>query len=134
MTITLMKQTRANALVSGANQTLYQRGINMTLYQNYMKCIKTLNSINKRMAVMIGKLGWEDEVSHLARPFIRYERHARKIEKFVVSLALSQADIDERRAMQECFKSSPTALRRTVVRLMEKHKDLFDKITYNVCA
>lgn len=106
----------------------------MTLYQNYMKHIKTLNSINKRIAVMVGEIGLEDEVARLVRSSTRYDRHARKIEKFVVSLALSQADVDERRAMQESFKSSPTVLRRTVVRLMEHHKDLFDKITYNVCA
>lgn len=106
----------------------------MTLYQNYMKHIKTLNAINKRMTEMVGEIGLEGEVARLVRSTVRYDRHARKIEKFVVSLALSQADVDERRTMQESFKSSPIVLRRTVVRLMEQHKDLFDKITYNVCA
>ena len=99
-----------------------------------MKHIKTLDLINKRMVAMAGEIGVEYDLARLVRSTTRYDRHARKIEKFVVSLALSQADVDERRALQESFKSSPTVLRRTVVRLMEQHKDLFDKITYNVCA
>lgn len=106
----------------------------MNLYENYMKHYNAIETINKKVALMVGKSGLEAEVAKILRSAQRYERHATKIEKFVISLALSHTDIDTRRAMQDIYKNNPSVRRRTVVRLMESEqlKPLFQSMEYNV--
>ena len=108
----------------------------MNLYDNYMKHYTALATVHKKIAAMVGKPGLEDEVANMLRSSQRLERHAVKIEKFVVSLSLSQADIDTRRAMQDVFKSNPIVRRRTVVRLMENPElqSLFKRMDYKARA
>lgn len=108
----------------------------MNLYDNYMKHYTALTTVHKKIAAMVGKPGLEDEVAKMLRCSQRLERHVVKIEKFVVSLSLSQTDIDTRRAMQDVFKSNPIVRRRTVVRLMENPElhSLFKRMDYKARA
>lgn len=108
----------------------------MNLYDNYMKHYTALSAVHKKIAVMVGKPGLEDEVAKMLRSSQRLERHAVKIEKFVVSLSLSQTDTDTRRAMQDVFKSNPIVRRRTVVRLMANPElqPLFKRMDYKARA
>lgn len=108
----------------------------MNLYDNYMKHYGALETVYKKIAVMVGKPGLEDEVAKMLRSSQRLERHAVKIEKFVISLSLSQADIDTRRAMQDVFKSNPIVRRRTVVQLMNvpELQTLFKRMDYKARA
>ena len=108
----------------------------MNLYDNYMKYYNAIETINKKVVLMVGQSGLESEVAKVLRSAQRYERHATKIEKFVISLSLSQTDIDTRRAMQDIYKNNPPVRRRTVVRLMqsEQLKPLFQSMEYNVRA
>lgn len=108
----------------------------MNLYDNYMKHYNALATVHNKIACMVGKPGLEDEVAKMLRSSQRLERHAVKIEKFVISLSLSQADIDTRRAMQDVFKSNPIVRRRTVVRLMAdpELQKLFKRMDYKARA
>lgn len=108
----------------------------MNLYENYMKYYNAIETVNKKVVLMVGQSGMEAEVAKLLRSAQRYERHTTKIEKFVVSLALSQTDIDTRRAMQEAYKNNPAVRRRTVVRLMQSEQltPLFQSMEYRVRA
>ena len=108
----------------------------MNLYDNYMKHYEVLETVNKKIGVMVGKPGLEDEVAKLLRSHKRVDRHATRIEKFVISLSLSQTDTDTRRAMQDVFKSNPIVRRRTVVRLMAEPElqKLFKSMDYRARA
>lgn len=108
----------------------------MNLYENYIKHYNVIETINKKVALMVGQPGLESELAKTLRSAQRYERHATKMEKFVISLALSQTDTDTRRAMQDIYKNNPSVRRRTVVRLMqsEQLRPVFQAMEYNVRA